>query len=103
MKKSVRILSLLLALILVLSAFTVCAFASGEPESSASESESEEVAEEMKPIEVKFTTENFLEALNYLWQGMLCIFIVIGVLVLVTYALNKITNTIANKKSEGNE
>ena len=103
MKKSVRILSLLLALILVLSAFTVCACASGEPESSASESESEEVAEEMKPIEVKFTTENFLEALNYLWQGMLCIFIVIGVLVLVTYALNKITNTIANKKSEGNE
>ena len=103
MKKSVRILSLLLALILVLSAFTVCAFASGEPESSASESESEAAAEEMKPIEVKFTTENFLEALNYLWQGMLCIFIVIGVLVLVTYALNKITNTIANKKSEGNE
>ena len=103
MKKSVRILSLLLALILVLSAFTVCAFASGEPDSSASKSESEEAAEEMKPIEVKFTTENFLEALNYLWQGMLCIFIVIGVLVLVTYALNKITNTIASKKSEGNE
>ena len=103
MKKSVRILSLLLALILMLSAFTVCAFASGEPDSSASESESEEAAGEMKPIEVKFTTENFLEALNYLWQGMLCIFIVIGVLVLVTYALNKITNTIANKKSEGNE
>ena len=102
MKKSVRILSLLLALIFVFSAFTVCAFASGAPDSSASEAESEETSEEMKPIEVKFTTENFLEALNYLWQGMLCIFIVIGVLVLVTYALNKITNTIASKKNDEN-
>ena len=99
MKKSTRILSLLLALIFAFSVFTVFAFASESPEAS----EIEEVIEEMKPIEVKFTTENFLEALNYLWQGMLCIFIVIGVLVLVTYALNKISNSIANRNKEDNE
>ena len=99
MKKSTRILSLLLALIFAFSVFTVFAFASESPEAS----EIEEVIEEMKPIEVKFTTENFLEALNYLWQGMLCIFIVIGVLVLVTYAINKIRNSIANRNKEDNE
>lgn len=99
MKKSTRILSLLLALIFAFSAFTVFAFASESTEAS----ETEEIVEEMKPIEVKFTTENFLEALNYLWQGMLCIFIVIGVLVLVTYALNKISNSIANRNKEDNE
>lgn len=99
MKKSTRILSLLLALIFAFSAFTVFAFASESTEAS----ETEEIVDEMKPIEVKFTTENFLEALNYLWQGMLCIFIVIGVLVLVTYALNKISNSIANRNKEDNE
>ena len=75
MKKSTRILSLLLAVIFAFSALTVFAFASESTEAS----ETEEIVEEMKPIEVKFTTENFLEALNYLWQGMLCIFIVMSI------------------------
>ena len=106
MKKSVKILALLLTLILALSAFSVLAFASAAPDASAGENASEnteENVEEMKPIEVKFTTKNFLPALNYLWQGMLCIFIVIGVLVLVTYGLNKASNAIAAKASQKND
>lgn len=37
-----------------------------------------------------FRVDNFLTSLNYMWQGMLCIFIVIGVIILATVAMNKI-------------
>ena len=33
----------------------------------------------------------FFTSLNYMWQGMLCIFIVIGVLVLTVLLLSKLT------------
>lgn len=95
MKKSTKVLALLLTLTLMFSCFSVFAFAS---EAVASQNEGAE--ETVKPIEVKFTTENILDALNYLWQGMLSIFIVIGVLVLATYALNKISNSFASKKED---
>lgn len=45
----------------------------------------------------------FVNSLQYMWKGMLCIFIVIGVLILSIYALNKASNAIANRKSENNE
>lgn len=105
MKKSTKILVLLLTLVFAISAFSVCAFASTAPDTDAGEApevgENTELEDEAtKPIKVKFTTKNFLPALNYLWQGMLCIFIVIGVLVLVTYGLNKASNSIASRKNE---
>ncbi len=47
-----------------------------------------------------FNVDRFLFSLQYMWKGMLCIFIVIGVIVLFTYALNKITGAIAEKKKK---
>ena len=37
-----------------------------------------------------FSVERFFYSLQYMWKGMLCIFIVIGVIILVTVAMNKI-------------
>ena len=45
-----------------------------------------------------FNVNNFLTSLNYMWQGMLCIFIVIGVIILATVAMNSIFSKIADKK-----
>ena len=42
----------------------------------------------------------FMDSLQYIWQGMLSIFIVIGVIILAVYALNKITANIAARKAE---
>jgi len=47
--------------------------------------------------------DRFLFSLKYMWQGMLCIFIVIGVLILSIYGLNKISNAIASKKNSKEE
>ena len=105
MKKSTKILVLLLTLVFALSAFTVFAFAEDAPgaQTDGNSEAASDTTEEVKPIEVKFTTENFLTALNYLWQGMLCIFIVIGALVLVTYCLNKASNAIANRDTKSGD
>ncbi len=43
--------------------------------------------------------QRFLSSLTYMWQGMLCIFIVIGVLVLSVMLLSKLTA----KKSDKSE
>ncbi|MBQ9071280.1 MAG: hypothetical protein IJY23_08055 [Clostridia bacterium] len=48
---------------------------------------------------MNFNFDRFLFSLQYMWQGMLCIFIVIGVLILSIYGLNKATNYFANKKA----
>ena len=46
-----------------------------------------------------FRIDQFLSSLKYMWQGMLCIFIVIGVIILATMAMNKIFS----KKKEENK
>lgn len=46
-----------------------------------------------------FNPERFLTSLQYMWQGMLCIFAVIGIIILVVYAMNKITPDKADKKA----
>ena len=51
----------------------------------------------------KFSVERFVSSLQYMWQGMLCIFIVIGVIILATIAMNSIFAKIASKKEENNE
>ena len=104
MKNSTKILVLLLTLALAFSVLTVLSFAEAAPSPESSESSNDENGEEVtEPIKVKFTTENFITALNYLWQGMLCIFIVIGVLVLVTYGLNKASNYATSNKSKNSD
>ena len=39
----------------------------------------------------------FLTSFQYMWKGMLCIFIVIGVIILLTYMLNRFVNYVAFK------
>ncbi|MBQ2999751.1 MAG: hypothetical protein IJD64_04750 [Clostridia bacterium] len=48
----------------------------------------------------KFSIERFVSSLQYMWQGMLCIFIVIGVIILATVAMNSIFAKLADKKKE---
>lgn len=35
-----------------------------------------------------------------MWKGMLCIFAVIGVIILLIFAMNKITGALAKRKKE---
>ena len=45
----------------------------------------------------------FVDSLQYMWKGMLCIFIVIGVLILSIYGLNKASNAIANRNAQSGD
>lgn len=47
--------------------------------------------------------DRFLFSLQYMWKGMLCIFIVIGVIILSIYGLNKATDAIEAKKQAKSE
>ena len=47
--------------------------------------------------------DRFLFSLQYMWKGMLCIFIVIGVIILSIYGLNKATNSLEAKKQAKSE
>jgi len=51
----------------------------------------------------KFDPSRFVGNLRYMGEGMLCIFIVIGAIILSIYAMNKITNSIESKKKEDQE
>ena len=42
----------------------------------------------------------FLASLQYMWKGMLCIFIVIGVIILSVYALNGIFGKLEARKKQ---
>lgn len=42
--------------------------------------------------------DRFLFSLQYMWKGMLCIFVVIGVIILSVYGLNKASNYFASRK-----
>lgn len=35
--------------------------------------------------------DNVLKALTIMWQGVLAVFVVIGIIILITYILNKVT------------
>ena len=50
-----------------------------------------------------FNFERFLFSLQYMWKGMLCIFIVIGVIILSIYGLNKAMNALEAKKQAKSE
>lgn len=43
--------------------------------------------------------DRMLSSLQYMWKGMLCIFVVIGVIILATVALNAAFNKIGEKKN----
>ncbi len=94
MKKSTKILTLLLSLILTFSVFAISAFAS-EAQESVNEAINEATSNK---IEIDFSFERFVDSLQYMWKGMLCIFIVIGAIILSIYGLNKAINSIEAKK-----
>ena len=50
----------------------------------------------MKFIE-NLNVDRFLFSLQYMWQGMLSIFLVIGVIILSVVVMNKLTNRPKNK------
>ena len=45
-----------------------------------------------------FSVQRFLDSLQYMWKGMLSIFIVIGIIVLFIILLNKLTNRTPKQK-----
>ncbi len=94
MKKSTKILTLLLSLILTFSVFAISAFAS-EAQESVNEAINEATSNK---IEINFSFERFVDSLQYMWKGMLCIFIVIGAIILSIYGLNRAINSIEAKK-----
>ena len=46
----------------------------------------------------KFSVSRFVSSLQYMWQGMLCIFVVIGVIILATVLMNFLGNKAEEKK-----
>ena len=50
-----------------------------------------------------FSVARFLENLHYMWEGMLCIFVVIGVIILSVYAIGAITAKIEESKKAKEE
>ena len=51
----------------------------------------------------KFSFDRFLASLQYMWQGMLCIFVVIGVIILSVYAVGAITSRLEERKKSDEE
>ena len=50
-----------------------------------------------------FSIDRFFFSLQYMWKGMLCIFIVIGVIVLFIFGMNKLMTTLAERKKAKEE
>ena len=46
--------------------------------------------------------DRFLFSLQYMWKGMLCIFIVIGIIILSINVMNSLTNKLAKKQKADN-
>ena len=46
---------------------------------------------EQKTMTLKFDFSNLSKSLTYMWQGMLCIFVVIGVIILSVFLMNFIS------------
>jgi len=44
-----------------------------------------------KPLDINFSGETFVESLKYMGIGMVCIFVVVGVIALGVGILNKVT------------
>ena len=50
-----------------------------------------------------FNIEQFIGSLKYMWQGMLCIFVVMGVIILSVYLIGAITAKADAKKKAKEE
>ncbi len=99
MKKSTKVITLILMLVLTFSVFAISAFAAESAEDIAKDIVDELEKEATNKIEVDFDAGRFVDSLQYMWKGMLCIFIVIGAIILSIYGLNKAINSIEAKKN----
>ena len=91
MKNIFKILSTIIVLVIAVSSLaTVTVFAQ------------ETVAGEANTIDLKFDTSNLGTSLTYMWQGMLCIFVVIGVIILSVYFIGFVSNKIEERKKLSN-
>ena len=50
-----------------------------------------------------FNVEQFIGSLKYMWQGMLCIFVVMAVIILSVYLIGAITSKAEEKKKAKEE
>ena len=54
----------------------------------------------MRNILDNFSTARFLDNLHYMWEGMICIFIVIAVIILSVYVLGALSKAFRKNKVE---
>ena len=50
-----------------------------------------------------FNLDRFLFSLQYMWKGMLCIFVVIGVIILAVFLMNFISSKAQERKKVSEE
>ena len=50
-----------------------------------------------------FDISRFLDSLKYMWQGMLCIFVVIGVIILSVYLIGSLSAKAEERKKAREE
>ena len=53
---------------------------------------------EEEGMNIKFNPDNMLNSLQYMWKGMLCIFVVIGVIILSVYLMGYISAKAEERK-----
>ena len=107
MKRNVRLLALLACLLITALVFAVPVFATADAAdetTGAADGAADAVTdgaadgtEAAGAIDINFDITRFVGSLQYMWKGMLCIFIVIGVIILLTYMLNRFVNYVAFK------
>jgi predicted Na+-dependent transporter len=51
----------------------------------------------------KFSVDRFISSLQYMWKGMLCIFVVIGVIILSVYFIGYLTAKAEERKKAKEE
>ncbi len=52
---------------------------------------------------MKWNVDNFFHSLQYMWQGMLCIFVVMAVIILSVVIMNMCSAKAEKKKKEENQ
>ena len=107
MKRNVRLFALLACLLITALVFAVPVFATADVADGATNDTTGETngttdvipdeEESSGAIDINFDIARFVDSLQYMWKGMLCIFIVIGVIILVTYMFNRFVNYLAFK------
>ena len=76
----------ILKIALIIISLSVLALCISLPASA--EGLTEKAVNSGEEIDLGFDVSNMLASLQYMWKGMLCIFVVIGVIILSVYLMN---------------